>query len=130
MSDDLETPRRLYVDQKPRVYAKAEAAYNGIICVEFADVTLALTLAQASWLAADLGRIMRSIEISDADRQRLKPGDRVLVTDDKGREAEYLVKAAPWQLGHGAWVIGLAGISGGYSLARVVRLIEAAETAK
>lgn len=116
----------LYVNQRPKVFAKLDRSGNGVIRVQFADITLALSLNEASWLAANLGRMARSIEMSDADRKRLKPGDRVLVTDDNGIDAEYIVKAAPWRLGHGAWVVGLTGISGGYSLDRVVHLIEAA----
>ena len=66
--------------------------------------------------------------MTDHERMDLMPGDRVLVRDDAGNEADYIVKAAPWQLGHGEWVIGLRGISGGYLLSRVVRLIQAKET--
>jgi hypothetical protein len=125
-ADDDKPKNRLYVDQRPRVYARPDRGADGIIRVQFADITLALTLARASWLAADLGRVMRSVEMSDADRRRLKAGDRVLVTDDAGREGEYVVRCPPWQLGHGAWVVGLRGVSGGYALDRVVRLVEAA----
>ena len=50
----------------------------------------------------------------------LKPGDEVIVRDDDGREGAWVVKYAPWQLGHGDWVIGLQGKSGGYDLERVV----------
>ena len=53
----------------------------------------------------------------------LRPGDVVLVRKDDGREDEHMVKAHPWQLGHGTWVVGLRGISGGYALSRVVALI-------
>ena len=60
--------------------------------------------------------------MTDDERQKLNVGDVVIVRDDAGVEAEYSVKHQPWQLGHGAWVIGLAGISGGYSLDRVVGL--------
>lgn len=65
--------------------------------------------------------------MNDAERQDLKPGDRVRVRDDAGNEADYHVKAAPWQLGHGEWVIGLRGISGGYALSRVVGVAESRE---
>ena len=60
---------------------------------------------------------------SDLERRLLKPGDIVLVRDDDNDEASYEVRTAPWQLGHGKWVIGLRGISGGYSLDRVVKIL-------
>lgn len=55
----------------------------------------------------------------DDDRLKLIPGDRVIVLMDDGELKEFDVKYPPWQLGHGAWVIGLVGRSGGYSLERV-----------
>lgn len=63
--------------------------------------------------------------MTDADRKRLVPGDRVLVRTDGGQTVEYGVKSAPWQLGHGEWVVGLEGIAGGYLLGRVVAKLEA-----
>ena len=51
--------------------------------------------------------------------QDLKRNDEVLVLLDSGEEKVFKVKHAPWQLGDGTWVVGLYGISGGYSLARV-----------
>ena len=48
-----------------------------------------------------------------------KIGDTVIVVRDDGREEQRRVRAVPWQLGHGAWVIGLEGISGGYDLRRI-----------
>lgn len=56
-------------------------------------------------------------------RLSLVEGDRVVVRDDCGSEAEHEVTRSPWQLGHGAWVVGLAGIAGGYALDRVVSLL-------
>ena len=53
----------------------------------------------------------------------LRPGDTVRVRDDDGNEADYVVKKSPWLLGHGKWVVGLTGISGGYSLHRVVAVL-------
>ena len=49
----------------------------------------------------------------------LKPGDQVDQTDDFGNVHRRTVKYAPWQLGHGDWVVGLIGIRGGYALRRV-----------
>jgi hypothetical protein len=57
------------------------------------------------------------------ERLALAPGDRVTVRRDHGNETEHVVRQAPWQLGHGTWVIGLTGISGGYALDRVVRWV-------
>jgi hypothetical protein len=57
--------------------------------------------------------------------KQLKVGDRVIVTDDAGREHSATVRHEPWQLGHGAWVVGLTCDThrfighGGYSLDRV-----------
>ncbi len=63
------------------------------------------------------------IPLTDEMRRTLQPLDRVRVRDDRGNEAEYEVKYAPWQLGHGDWVIGLAGIAGGYALERVTAIV-------
>lgn len=53
----------------------------------------------------------------------LKPGDTVMVRLDDGEIVEKTVKYAPWQLGHGEWVIGLNGIAGGYALDRVLKVV-------
>lgn len=53
-------------------------------------------------------------------------GQKVVVTNDFGKEEVRTVRLLPWQLGHGAWVIGLSGIAGGYSLERV-KPLEAAK---
>lgn len=52
--------------------------------------------------------------------QVLKEGDEVFVRKDDGRIEKHIVRTAPWQLGHGTWVVGLSDISGGYDLRRVV----------
>ncbi len=57
--------------------------------------------------------------MSDEDRRALRPGDIVTVRLDDGSEAVRHVKYAPWRLGHGAWVVGFVGVSGGYDLGRV-----------
>lgn len=64
--------------------------------------------------------------MTDDERQALKVGDRVRVRGDDGTEFDYTVKAAPWQLGHGEWVVGLRGITGEYLLSRVVGLANCA----
>ena len=99
--------------------------------MQFKDITLSLSLVDASWLAANIQREVRKVEREHPelaaptilDLLNLGVGDQVRVRDDQGNEADYTVKAAPWKLGHGKWVIGLAGISGGYSLDRVVRIL-------
>lgn len=48
----------------------------------------------------------------------LKSGDLVTVTRDDGRKEIRVVRMAPWKLGHGEWVIGLEGITGGFLLTR------------
>jgi hypothetical protein len=48
----------------------------------------------------------------------LRPGDIVIVTRDDGDEEMRVVRMSPWQLGHGEWVVGLSGISGGFLLNR------------
>lgn len=48
-----------------------------------------------------------------------KVGDKVQVRRDNGSILETTVKYKPWQIGDGTWVIGLAGIAGGYALERV-----------
>lgn len=61
--------------------------------------------------------------MTDEERRALRPGDKVMVRGDSGNEFEYVVKSAPWQLGGGTWVVGLVGISGGYLLSRVARVV-------
>lgn len=56
----------------------------------------------------------------------LKPGDPVDVLRDDKRIEQRTVKYEPWQLGDGTWVVGVAGISGGYALCRVTPRKEAA----
>lgn len=69
----------------------------------------------------------RTIEEAKKDwRKSLAVGRRVVLMKDDGSEITKIVKYAPWQLGHGEWVIGLSGIAGGYLLSRVLRLAEAA----
>jgi hypothetical protein len=115
----------MFIDQKVKVWSKPSHEQDGVIRVTFGRITLALSLVEASWLASNIQREIRAVEMTDYHRGQLKPGDRVIVRDDNGIEADYLVQSEPWQLGHGEWVIKLAGISGGYSLDRVVRFLEA-----
>lgn len=62
--------------------------------------------------------------MTDADRQALQPGDRVVIRRDDGSEEEHVVEWGPGEnCGH-EWVIGLVGWSGWWSLDRVVRRIE------
>ncbi len=52
-------------------------------------------------------------------RFALAPGDEVAVVMDDGARRAFTVAREPWRLGHGAPVIGLEGIAGGYALERV-----------
>lgn len=52
----------------------------------------------------------------------LKTGDLVNVTLDDGSMKRASVQSAPWQLGHGDWVVKLSGISGGYDLERCQKI--------
>jgi len=129
---------RMYIDQKPVVFSKTNNPANGVIRVKFSNVTLSLSLVEASWLAANIQREIRKVEQENPELclptgvqlQDLNCGDVVLVRDDQGNEAEYEVGSKPWQLGHGAWVVKLKGISGVYSLDRVVKIVRLAEAAK
>jgi hypothetical protein len=71
---------------------------------------------------------------TDEERRLLQCGDRVRVLRDSGEIEERLVKYAPWPSSAPAltrhskskevvWLIGLAGISGGYLLDRVVQIV-------
>lgn len=66
--------------------------------------------------------------MTNEERLALKPGDRVIVQMDDGREVPFTVKYGVWQLGHGAWVVGLLGMVGGYDLERVVMKCTTSDT--
>lgn len=125
----------LYIDQKPKVSSKTDNPANGVVHVTFSDITLSMSLNDASWLAANIQREIRKVEAEHPDLSgvsyesllALTKDSVVVVRDDAGNEAEYVVKQEPWRLGHGQWVIGLKGIAGGYSLDRVMRIIRLAE---
>lgn len=123
----------LYIDQRPRVWSKTDNPANGVIRVTFKDITLSMSLTEASWLAANIGREIRKVEHEHPEvcgtiaSYSIKRGDIVTVRDDYGHESDYEVKNAPWELGGGRWVVGLKGISGGYSLDRVVKIVRYAE---
>lgn len=46
-------------------------------------------------------------------------GMAVIVTRDNGQTEHTRLSSLPWTLGHGAWVAGVEGISGGYDCARI-----------
>ncbi len=46
-------------------------------------------------------------------------GMPVIVTRDNGQEEHSRLTQLPWTLGHGGWVAGVEGISGGYDAARI-----------
>ena len=70
--------------------------------------------------------LVRPLAPTDDERQQLREGDMVIVRNDVGNDATYLVKSSPWKLAHGEWVIGLDGIAGGYLLSRVVGIMSKA----
>lgn len=95
----------------------------------FGDISLALNTVQASWLAATLNqrvtahhrrRISGAVPITVEEKRNLQVNESVLVRLDDGHEDIFVVRAVPWKLNHGAWLIGLTGIVGGYDLSRVV----------
>lgn len=112
----------MYIDPPIRVHSNVTCPSKGIICVSFKRIALSMSLVEASELAANIQKEIRQVE-QEHPELTLQVGDVVLVRDDEGNEAEYTVRAVPWQLGHGAWVIGLAGISGGYSIDRIIGIV-------
>ena len=100
--------------------------------------TMHLSEVDASWLADDIQRELRemhrqklakAVPLTCEMRRTLRVGDRVVVRMDHGHpigDDIYTVKREPWRLGHGAWVIGLEGISGGYDLSRIVGILSTA----
>lgn len=110
---------RILLEVKPEVIAEVPESGRAIVAKRLMDAAKAWRVEdpQAHW-------------IQEHERIRLRPGDVVRVRDDNGTDGDFVVKTAPWQLGHGAWVIGLNGISGGYSLDRVTKLIRRAEASK
>jgi hypothetical protein len=56
----------------------------------------------------------------------IRTGDNVQVTMDDKTVRATRAASDPWQLGHGAWVIKLDGISGGYDLSRCKKVGQAA----
>jgi hypothetical protein len=120
----------MYIDQKPVVSSKTDHPSNGVIRVKFSDVTLSLGIIEAAWLAANIQREIRTVERehpelvkpSDLVLSNLKAGDVVRVRDSEGNEADYTVNRAPWFEGPQRF-IGLAGLTYGYSLDRVVKVV-------
>lgn len=48
----------------------------------------------------------------------IKAGDLLDITQDDGTVMRARALSAPWQLGHGTWVVKYEGRSGGYLLTR------------
>lgn len=116
----------------PVVTSRADDMLGEKIHITFQGHTLCLDETKASWLAANIQREIRELQrrkvlkatpLTVEQKRQLRVGDMVVVRADDGEEFDYEVKAEPWQLGHGAWVIGLRGISGGYDLSRVTGII-------
>lgn len=57
--------------------------------------------------------------MTNIERLGVTVGDRVVVEHDGGGQVEHEVRTSPWRLQSGHWVVGLSGISGGYSLDRI-----------
>lgn len=123
-----------YLQQNIEV--RAETRHDSApVCVAFADVRLYLSDVEASWLAENIQRTIRerhrqriasATPLTHEMRMGLREGDEVVVRMDHGHpigDDIYRVRCKPWQLGHGAWVVGLDGISGGYALDRVVGIV-------
>lgn len=64
----------LYIDQKPVVSSKTDNPANGIIRVKFSDVTLSLSLLDASRLVENIHReirkVQRAFEVSTEEFRR------------------------------------------------------------
>jgi hypothetical protein len=105
------------------------------IHVNFQGHSLCLSEVDASWLASNIERAIRNMNrkivesatpLTVAQRRQLRIGDCVVVRMDHGHPVGDMVctvRAQPWQLGNGTWVIGLNEISGGYDLSRVMGII-------
>ena len=71
-------------------------------------------------LPARCGASNRARRASEEAAKRLNTlGMKVTVLMDDRTVIETTVRILPWQLGHGAWVVGLNGITGGYACERV-----------
>ncbi len=65
-------------------------------------------------------RMMAAIEASEKAASRLTSvGMTVVVQRDDRTLFTSKTLSMPWTLGHGAWVVKVEGISGGYDCARV-----------
>jgi hypothetical protein len=62
---------------------------------------------------------MASSQRIDPPLTTLPVGTPVVVTKDDGSQIHTKTRSTPWQLGHGAWVVSVEGISGGYDLSRI-----------
>ena len=121
-----------YAEQTVDVFSRPNDADTGVIRVRFSNITLALTLVQASWIANNIQREIRKVEeehpeLETPNRDNIQIGDRVLVRHDNGVHVEHTVTRQPWELGHGQLVLGISGISGGYSLNRVISFVKRRE---
>jgi hypothetical protein len=67
-------------------------------------------------------KVARKMRALDAQRSEGFPvGTDVVIRMDDGKLVHSRVKYAPWQLGHGQWVVGIEGMAGGIRLDRVQR---------
>lgn len=124
-----------YFDGNPQVESDDERHPDAPVAIRFGEHSLQLTETEASWLAANIQSELRERQrrqiasatpLTVEQKRQLRTGDRVVVRLDgvyPPGDDIYEVRSEPWQLGHGAWVIGLKGISGGYDLSRVTGII-------
>jgi hypothetical protein len=67
-----------------------------------------------------MARMKEAVEKSERAAKLLtRVGMKVSVLKDDGFSMVTVTISEPWQLGHGAWVVKVDGISGGYDCARV-----------
>lgn len=60
------------------------------------------------------------LKVQEDRAATLTLGREVVVFKDDGSRVETKVRLEPWLMGGHSWVVGLEGISGGYSVMRVV----------
>lgn len=108
-----------YFEQDLAVSSNDARHPDAPVTITFGGGTLQMTEAEAAVLAEAIQRLLENREY-----RRLRVGDQVIIRDDDGVDTVRTVRAEPWRLGHGQWVVGLEGISGGYSLDRVMGIIK------
>lgn len=65
----------------------------------------------------DMQRIID--EGAERAKQLNKVGMDVWLEKDGGHVVPTKTRSLPWQLGHGAWVVQVEGVAGGYNILRI-----------